>query len=95
MWPKATNPEDWLPQSHFIKAIATLCVWRTGGSEIHERVAQLFVVVHRQGLCSIVELSPQMCPMIFLFQGHGIRSTVSTVPHSRRSEYPPQLRQYG
>lgn len=46
MWSRATNPGDWLPQSHLIKVIATVCVLSTGGSEIHERVAQLFVVVH-------------------------------------------------
>ena len=46
MWPRATNPENWLPQSQFIKVISTVRVRRTGGSEIHERVAQLFVVVH-------------------------------------------------
>ena len=46
MWSRATNPGDWLPQSHLIKAIATACVLSTGGYEIHERVAQLFVVVH-------------------------------------------------
>ena len=47
MWPRATNPENWLPQSQFIKVISTVRIGRTGGSEIHERVAQLFVVVHR------------------------------------------------
>ena len=46
MWPRATNPENWLPQSQFIKVISTVRIRRTGGSEIHERVAQLFVVVH-------------------------------------------------
>ena len=46
MWPRATNPENWLPQSQFIKVISTVRIGRTGGSEIHERVAQLFVVVH-------------------------------------------------
>lgn len=46
MWSRATNPGDWLPQAHLIKAIATVYVLSTGGSEIHERVAQLFVVVH-------------------------------------------------
>ena len=45
MWPRATNPENWLPQSQFIKVISTVRIRRTGGSEIHERVAQLFVVV--------------------------------------------------
>ena len=48
MWPRATNPENWLPQSQFIKVISTVRIGRTGGSEIHERVAQLFVVVHSQ-----------------------------------------------
>ena len=47
MWPRATNPENWLPQSQFIKVISTVRIGRTGGSEIHERVAQLFVVVHK------------------------------------------------
>ena len=46
MWPRTTNPENWLPQSQFIKVISTVRIRRTGGSEIHERVAQLFVVVH-------------------------------------------------
>ena len=46
MWPRATNPENWLPQSQFIKVISTVRIGRTGGAEIHERVAQLFVVVH-------------------------------------------------
>ena len=49
MWPRATNPENWLPQSRFIKVISTVRIGRTGGSEIHERVAQLFVVVHIYG----------------------------------------------
>ena len=48
MWPRATNPENWLPQSQFIKVISTVRIGRTGGSEIHERVAQLFVVVHKR-----------------------------------------------
>ena len=47
MWPRATNLENWLPQSQLILAIVTVRETRMGGSEIHERVAQLFVVVHR------------------------------------------------
>ena len=46
MRPRATNSENWLPQSQLIVAIATARETRAGGSEIHERVAQLFVVVH-------------------------------------------------
>ena len=53
MWPRATNPENWLPQSQFIKVISTVRIGRTGGSEIHERVAQLFVVVHTPKLPSV------------------------------------------
>lgn len=51
MWPRATNPENWLPQSQFIKVISTVRIRRTGGSQIHERVAQLFVVVHNEFIC--------------------------------------------
>ena len=68
MWPRATNPENWLPQSQFIKVISTVRVRRTGGSEIHERVAQLFVVVHNRiwqnqqgkiGFCLLGQISVQ------------------------------------
>ena len=46
MRPRETNSENWLPQSQLIVAIATARETRAGGSEIHERVAQLFVVFH-------------------------------------------------
>ena len=60
MWPRATNPENWLPQSQFIKVISTVRIRRTGGSEIHERVAQLFVVVHRIPSTKIPEASSEI-----------------------------------
>lgn len=57
MWARATNPENWLPQSQFIKVISTVRIGRTGGSEIHERVAQLFVVVHKNQMAYLTQIS--------------------------------------
>ena len=46
MWARATNSENWLPKSQFIAESKPVFVTRIGGSEIHERVAQLFIGVH-------------------------------------------------
>lgn len=65
MWPRATNPENWLPQSQFIKVISTVRIRRTGGSEIHERVAQLFVVVHiKVSVCSFLTFFNYICTIL-------------------------------
>ena len=74
MWPRATNPENWLPQSQFIKVISTVRVRRTGGSEIHERVAQLFVVVHtwiRNHITSYEKFRKKELPRQLFFCGEN------------------------